>query len=264
MSSRTEMNIWRIQQDWAGETVVIIGGGPSVTMEQVEQVRQSGHKVIVINDSHKIAPWADVLYAGDIKWWNWHDGAPDFKGLKIGLRYCADTNGLEGKWTEDIHPDVKSLAYHRARLDPAKTDGSIINDGISVVPGVVISGKDSGYVAIQIAIQMGARKIILLGYDMKAEQVDLSRDEIVVILDQVLGSDYPVLKREAIASAMGDIMVPHWHGHHPDRIPPPFDLMLKQYPSMLTHLLGLDVEVINCTPGSYLHAFWKLPLEEAI
>jgi len=129
---------------------------------------------------------------------------------------------------------------------------------------LVRSGKDSGYQAIQIAIQLGAAKIILLGYDMKSEAIDLSRDEIYAILEQALAPDYPLLKKEAIAHAMMDIRTPHWHGHHPDGVPPPFDLMLKQYKTMAPAVEELGVEIINCSTNTALHEFWEADLKEAI
>ncbi len=244
-------NIWKVRPLWDGATVVIIGGGPSVTAEQVEYVHNSGHKVIAINDAYRLAPWADLLYGCDAKWWEWHEGVPDFKGIKVCLRYCVAGNGCEGKWTEDLYPDIKSLAY----------DGI---EGISTIPGLVKSGKDSGYQAIQLAIQLGAEKIVLLGYDMKSESVDLSRKDTMDVLDLVLGEDYPVMKKEAVAAAMRDIQTPHWHGHHPDGVPPPFDLMIKQYETMVRYIDWLGVEIINCSPGTALHSFWENPLEDTI
>lgn len=248
---RSNMNIWPVPREWEGETVIVIAGGPTVSTEQIEYVHGKGVKVIAINNTALLAPWADILYACDAKWWKWHDGAPEFKGVKVGLRYTVAGNGCENGWTEDLYPDIKSLAY----------DGF---EGVSCVPGIVKSGKDSGYQAIQLAIQLGAAKIVLLGYDMKSESIDLSHDRIAQILDAVLGVDYPVLKREAIAEVLRDISMPHWHGHHPDNIPPPFDLMLKQYPKMLLYLDMLGVEIINCTPGTALKVFEEMLLEEAI
>lgn len=245
------MKLWNVQRDWEGETVVIIAGGPSLTDDQVEYVRKSGAKVIAINNAYLMAPFADILYACDYKWWKWHDGAKDFEGMKVCLRYAMATEDLEGEWPEDEYTDVRSLAYHKLR-------------GISREPGIVNSGRDSGYQAIQLALQLGAARIVLLGYDLKSETLDLDRDVIVTILDAVLGKGYPVLKREAIARAMVDIRVPHWHGHHPDNVPPPFDLMLEYYESMQAALFDSDAEIVNCTPGTALHYFWEADLKEAI
>ena len=256
MHSNGELNIWRVQREWDGETVVILGGGPSLEQAQIDYIANDS-KVIAVNDSYMLYADADILYACDAKWWKWHRGAPEYNGLKVGLRYCAATDALEGEWTEDLYPEIRSLIYEKPKDDE---DGA----GFSSVPGLIRSGKDSGYQAIQLAIQLGAARIMLLGFDMKSESVDLARDQIVAILEQILAPDYPPLKREAIAYAMKDIKVPHWHGHHPDNVGPPFDLMLKQYRNLNAIASELGVEIINCSPDTDLHEFWECDLEEVL
>jgi hypothetical protein len=59
---------WSVPRVWAGETVFIIGGGPSVLGQNLEALR--GRRVIVINSSVYTVPWADICYFGDFRWWN--------------------------------------------------------------------------------------------------------------------------------------------------------------------------------------------------
>jgi hypothetical protein len=59
---------WSVPHEWPGETAFIVGGGPSVLGHDLETLR--GRRVIVINSSIHAAPWADVLYFGDWRWWN--------------------------------------------------------------------------------------------------------------------------------------------------------------------------------------------------
>jgi hypothetical protein len=59
---------WRVEREWPGETVFIIGGGPSVLGQDLELLR--GRRVIVINSSVFAVPWADFLYFGDWRWWH--------------------------------------------------------------------------------------------------------------------------------------------------------------------------------------------------
>lgn len=54
---------------WVGRTVVCIASGPSLTEEDCEAVRASGHPSIVTNNTFQRCPWADVLFAFDVKWW---------------------------------------------------------------------------------------------------------------------------------------------------------------------------------------------------
>jgi hypothetical protein len=61
-------DFWTVSREWPGETVFIIGGGPSVLGQNLEALR--GRRVIVINSSVYAVPWADLLYFGDYRWWN--------------------------------------------------------------------------------------------------------------------------------------------------------------------------------------------------
>jgi hypothetical protein len=59
---------WSVPREWPGETVFIVGGGPSVLGQDLEALR--GRRVIAINSSVYAVPWADILYFGDFRWWN--------------------------------------------------------------------------------------------------------------------------------------------------------------------------------------------------
>lgn len=119
--------------DWTGKTVVCIASGPSLTTEDCELVKQSSHVVIVANTTFRIAPWADALFAFDLKWWDeYHEEVNNvFKGRRFGystpcVRYGADSLFFE-PW------------FH--------------------------SFSNSGACAIGLAVACGAKTIIMLGYD---------------------------------------------------------------------------------------------------
>jgi hypothetical protein len=59
---------WHVPRVWAAETVFIVAGGPSILGVDLEELR--GRRVIVINSSVHVVPWADILYFGDWRWWN--------------------------------------------------------------------------------------------------------------------------------------------------------------------------------------------------
>lgn len=59
---------WTVAREWPGETVFIVGGGPSVLSQDLEALR--GRRVIVINSSIFALPWADICYFGDFRWWH--------------------------------------------------------------------------------------------------------------------------------------------------------------------------------------------------
>jgi hypothetical protein len=68
-------------------------------------------RVIAVNDAYRLAPFADVLYACDEKWWKWHQGVPSFTGLKYGMAIRP------GKY-----PDVQRLHGYRRRGTGTRAD----------------------------------------------------------------------------------------------------------------------------------------------
>lgn len=69
--------------DWTGMDVVCMASGPSLTKSDVEKVRKwrksgKNRRVIVTNNTYQLAPWADVLYGMDSKWWKVME--PEFSG----------------------------------------------------------------------------------------------------------------------------------------------------------------------------------------
>lgn len=142
-----------IREGW--EEVVCLASGPSLTLNQVEQVYQSGYPTIVVNDTFRLAPWAEVLYAADLKWWQHH--YPTAKAL---MSYTDEPDGEF--WT------LEGNKQHIARKYPDSVDW--INEvPFQRLPGVGLDkihhGGNSGYHAINLAFLFGAKKIILAGYD---------------------------------------------------------------------------------------------------
>lgn len=125
-------------------TIVCIGTGPSLTQADVDACRGKA-RVMAVNDAYRSAPWADVLYACDAKWWRWHKGAPGFAGLK----YALEPQSF--RW-----PGVTVLR---------NTGGS----GLELQPNGLRTGHNSGYQAINLAVHFGATRIVLLGYDLRGD-----------------------------------------------------------------------------------------------
>ncbi len=136
---------------WTGKTAVCIAGGASLNKAQIKHTK--GCKTIAINDAYKLAPHADILYACDNQWWNWHEGAPDFKGYKLQ------------------HDSGKTAEDHSCYIRPYPGVDTILSDGLSGFSDrmdMIRTGGNSGYQALHIAIQLCASRIVLLGYDMHA------------------------------------------------------------------------------------------------
>lgn len=132
-----------VLKNW--ETAVVIGSGPSLTLEQVELVRKSRIKTIAINDCYKLCPWG-ILYASDLKWWIHHKD-------NIINQEC---------WTIEGVGKVFNKRYKSPLLNevPYTTEYGIYDDKIH-------HSSNSGYGAIQLARLFGVKKIILIGFDHK-------------------------------------------------------------------------------------------------
>ena len=190
---------------WPGETVVILASGPSLTEADCDYVRGKA-RVIAINSTYRLAPWADVLYACDARWWVWHQGAKDFAGLKFALTKDA------ARW-----PGVVVL----------KNTGT---NGLEHDPHGLKNGRNGGYQSINLAVHLGATRIVLLGFDMqkgpKGEQ--------------------------------------HWHEDHPNKIGPDYRKWLGLFETLVGPLKKVGVEVINCTRSTRLACFPCASLESVL
>ena len=194
----------RVERRWPGCTVVCFGGGPSLTRADVDVCR-GRMRAIAINTAYQLAPWADVLYGCDAKWWAWHRGVPTFRGLKYALEPKA------GAW-----PNAQVLE------NTGRT-------GLELAPTGLRHGKNSGYQAINLAVHLGAARIVLLGYDLQ----------------------------------LGPRGEHHWHGAHPNRVAP-FLEVDAFFLTLVQPLAALGIEVLNCSRRTALTAFPRRPLEEVL
>ena len=194
---------WRVPLEWEGQTAVVIGGGPSLTAEAVAFVRDKA-KVIAVNDAYRLAPWAHVLYACDLKWWTWHPEAVAFAGLKV------------------THSKIAAQDFAGLRWMPCDSRAP----GLSTNAEKLHCGKNSGYQAVNLAYLLGARRIVLLGFDMRR-----------------------------INNAG------HWFGEHPDRIRSSYGPWLKTFETVAAQCAELGLTIINATPGSALRCFPQQSIE---
>lgn len=118
---------------WAGRTVVCLASGPSLTPDDCNLVRLSGHPTIVTNTTFRLAPWADVLFGFDSKWWKEYGNevAGVFKGDRVTCSVVGHSLGIA-----TMHQQHWFRHFN-----------------------------NSGASAISLAIIGGAKRVILLGYD---------------------------------------------------------------------------------------------------
>jgi hypothetical protein len=159
-------------------TWAVLATGPSMSVELARSVM---HKcaVVVVSDAYKLAPWADAMVSADRAWWVANPEAHKM----LCPKYCG--------FTIDTPPGVK-------KLDDA------------------ISGSNSGLLGIKVAISKGAKRVLLLGFDMGGSHY--------------FGPHQPPLKNTK-----------------PER----FNIFIEQF----RRYRPKDVSIINCTPGSKLDAY---------
>jgi hypothetical protein len=213
---------WTAPVLWPGATFVIVAGGPSLTAEQVNACRDrhdahgSRVRMIVINDGYRLAPWADVLYFCDCKWWGSFRHGEKLKAWQ-GLIVRMD-----GGHYNFGDPRIKVM--RNCETGPGLATQ---RDGLN-------TGRNSGYQAINLAVHLGAKRIVLLGYDMQAA-TDRGRPKT------------------------------HWFGDHPGGTSPSvYDQFLPWFDTLVKPLAAKGIEIVNCTPGSRLRAFPQRKLGEVL
>jgi hypothetical protein len=137
------------------------------------------------------------MYAGDRQWWDRYGDACDFRGER---------------WTRD---ERSAMRYRLRRIEGS--DGA----GLCTCGGVHLGGN-SGYQAINLAYHLGAREIVLLGFDMHRDNGG------------------------------------HWHGEHEDMLSAPeshIAAWVRQFDALARDLSAAGCRVTNATPGSALECF---------
>lgn len=227
----------RVLPLWGGYTVVLLGGGPSFTDEQLSLVRDARAadevRVIAINDAYLRAPWADVCYAADSKWHTWHGAGvakpklgltaaevrerwASFRGQKCGI----DT--AEPYLPDNVH--MLRVAPHDIR-------------GLSTDPLVLATGRHDGYAghggfqALNLATLSATKRILLVGFDGRPDGRGAT----------------------------------HWHGEH--AVPTPADVwphIQRSFSCAENQLVAAGVRVINCSPKTAIDTFTKVDLADAL
>jgi hypothetical protein len=203
-----------ITRRWPDATIVCVASGPTLTIEDVAWVRGRA-PVVAVNDAIRLAPWADVLYSSDRGWWRFYDGVPEYTGLKVSVGWKQGDGSPIWKL-----PAIQVLTHTGAH-------------GLERDPSGLRTGGNSGYAAINLAVHLGARRIVLLGY-----------------------SGGPVAGRT------------HFFGRHPSGLAESstenYATFRKAYLTLPEPLAGAGVSVVNATPRSWITAFPVVPLSQAL
>ncbi len=159
-------------------TWAVLATGASMSQQTADAVKGKCH-VVAVSDAYKLAPWADALVSSDLAWWKANPEARNCDGRKF-IGFSIDV--------------------------PA---------GVERFSGA-ISGSNSGLLGVQVAVSLGARKVLLCGFDMGGTHY--------------FGPHLPPLKNTK-----------------PDRF--------REFKKQFLRYKPRGVEIINCTPGSQLTCY---------
>ena len=140
-----------VPREWQGETAIIVGGGRSITdlgQDKILPHFEGRYPIIACNSSFLLVPSCEVLFGADHRWWNenkWNIGR------HLGF-WKITRRPLSGKQPYPVH-------YVRTEH----------KGGLSLDPGFV-HGRNSGHVAINLAVHFGASRLILVGFDMRSRE----------------------------------------------------------------------------------------------
>lgn len=241
---------WTVPPIWEGGDVWILGGGPSVTKQfgipddVVEKVRKGelppstyspymkdihDCHVIGINVAYLIGDWIDMVFFGDANFYVKNKvSLAKWPGLKVSCSPSA----------EPI-PWIKYLVR-----DPSHPHG------ISKRKNAVSWNANSGASAISLAVHLGAKRIILLGFDMCLDSSGKKHW-------------HNLYKAPAPPTVRGKVVLPKNRRHVVKRVPP-FEKHLRGFPEIARNAKEMGVEILNASPDSKITVFPKFSLKELL
>lgn len=176
------------------QTYFCIASGPSLTESDSKQVIETNYPVISVNSSWMAVPECQHIYAADGCWWE---------------EYSAGITSEAARWCGD--------EFTARRF------------GINWLPSAIPGSFNSGQRAIELAIHLGARRVLLLGYDCSIRN----------------GT--------------------HWHGNHA-LLSNPDNFSVARWQDEFSRLKAVagGVEIINCSRFTRLTCFPRQSLETAL
>lgn len=134
-----------------GKPVAILAQGPSLNEKDIDAICAAGIPIIAIKDSSRYVIDPFAIYGCDLKWWikRWGDERygylREYRGYKVTLNWQRRKHDI---------PELKVL-----------NTGGI--EGLCFSDGTVCHGRNSGFQAVNFAINLGADPIILCFFDMQ-------------------------------------------------------------------------------------------------
>lgn len=165
-------------------TWAVLATGPSMSHAVAAQA-QDVMPVVAVSDAYTLAPQARAVVSTDSAWWAAHPHAVEHPGRK----FCAA-------------PSFQPVL------------------GVERLP--VATHTNSGLLGVMVAIKLGAKRVLLLGFDMHGE---------------------------------------HYFGQHAAPLKNTTEMRFQQFRRQFAAYRPMGVEIINCTPGSELTCYPRGELE---
>lgn len=138
---------------YPNDLVFVLGGGVSVTDEQVKQIKD--YFIIGTNGAVLFGSWIDILFFGDSRFYNWsQEHIDNFPNRVIT---CAANNIFKD------HAKVEQLGRKEDLNDPICWDKR-------KVCWPTNEGGNTGASALALACKLGSKNIVLLGFDFQQTQ----------------------------------------------------------------------------------------------
>lgn len=237
---------WTVPRMWEGEDVWIIGGGPSVPIQfgvpqdiiekvQKGQLPVSAYSeymkdihdkhVIGVNMAFLLGDWVDLVVWGDPSFFKTHkagDLLKDFDGMKVACHQHYNTPEMREQ-------GIVTLRRLKRKIKDKKGQVKNSNDGISEDPTGVYWNGNSGGVAINIAALAGAKRIILVGFDMHSSPSHS-----------------------------------HWHNQYGGPKKAPYKTHLGCFRQIHEDAERLGIEIMNASPDSAIPYFNKYRVQDIL
>lgn len=230
---------WKVPNMWEGGECWILGGGSSMPREfgipediiQAVMNKQSplsvyspylspihGKHVIGINVAYKIGTWMDMVFFGDSSFYEIHrQELSHYPKLKVSCAPKVETTFM--------NDGIKFL----------KKDSKI--QGISTNPRTVAWNKNSGAAAISVAANAGAKRIILLGFDMTLNEGG----------EQHWHQEYKVKQTKTSLTTKQT-----------------FTIHMQGFNAISRDAKQRGIEIINASPNSKIQQFEKVSVKELL
>lgn len=206
------------------QTAILLASGPSAAEALLAEV--AGYPILCVNDGYRLCPathgaWRG-LYAADYRWWDFHAAAARAALGPDAQYWTANEKGQSA---------IQGASAQRHGLQQIRVN---VRRGLSREPSEIYAGGhvgNSGAQAINLAVLWGARRLVLVGFDMSA----------------------PGGKR-------------HFFGDHPKglQVETDYRVFLREMTDMAIALDDDGIEIWNASPKSALPWWPKRTLQEIV